>query len=170
MKSAHPPFLQPPFAAFSLEQPVALNYQRKTRRRTGPFGEQCSAADLDGTNPPAVAGMDAATDDVAAPIIIVVVVRVGIVSVVVGSKAKPYKRSPVKSVVKSSTLEPTPSEASAKAAAVEPTASEASMKATSTKAASAKATTVEATSSTAVETAASAKASSVATTTTTATS
>jgi hypothetical protein len=34
----------------------------------------CSSADLDGTNSPAVAGMHAATDDVATAVIIVVVV------------------------------------------------------------------------------------------------
>src|ERR1700675_4843730 len=73
--------------------------------------------------------MHAATDDVAAALVVVVVVRVGIVSVVVGAKAKPYKRTPVKSAVKSSTVEPTPHEASMKATTVEATASEASMEA-----------------------------------------
>ncbi len=73
--------------------------------------------------------MQAATDDVAAAIVVVVVV-VGVgISVVVGPKAKPYKRASVKSAVKSSTVEPTASEAAMKAAAVEATASDASMKA-----------------------------------------
>jgi cytoskeletal protein RodZ len=98
-------------------------------------------------------GMHAPPHHVAAAIAIVrIVVGVGIVSVVVGPKANPYKRTPVKSAVKSSTVksstvESTASEASTKAAAVETTASEASM---------------EATSATAVETAA-AKAASVTT-------
>jgi len=92
--------------------------------------------------------MQAATDDVAAAIVVVVVVvRVGI-SVVVGPKAKPYKRASVKSAVKSSTVEPTASEASVKSAAVEATASDASMKAAAVEAtasdASMKATAVEA--------------------------
>ena len=86
--------------------------------------------------------MHAATDDVAAAIVVVVVVRVGIVSVVVGSKAKPYKRTSVKSAVKSSTAEPTVSEGSMEGTAVEPTASEASMKATAVEAAAAKAASV----------------------------
>ena len=60
MKSAHPPFFQPPFAAFSLEHLVALNYVP-----AGLFGEQCSAADLDGTNPPAVPRQHALPHDVA---------------------------------------------------------------------------------------------------------
>ena len=74
--------------------------------------------------------MHAATDNVAtAVIVVVVIVRVGIVSVVVGAKARPYKRTPAKSAVKSSTVEPTPHEASMKATTVEATASEASMEA-----------------------------------------
>jgi hypothetical protein len=85
--------------------------------------------------------MYAATDDVAATIVVVVVVvRVGIV--VVGSEAKPYKRASVKSVVKSSTAEPTAIEASMKVAAAEAAASEASMKAAAVEAASAKAASV----------------------------
>src|SRR5713226_7968025 len=84
------------------------------RRRVFPVST-CSSADLDGTNSPAVAGMHAATNNVAtAVIIIVVIVRVGIVSVIVavGPEAEPYKRTSVKSAaVKSSTVEPTASEA-----------------------------------------------------------
>jgi cytoskeletal protein RodZ len=111
-----------------------------------------------------VAGVHAATDDVAAAIVgVVVVVGVGIVSVVVvGPKAKPYKRASVKSVVKSSTAEPTASEASVKSSTAEPTASEASMKATAVEAASAKATAVEAASAEAASVA-TAKAASVTT-------
>jgi len=90
---------------------------------------------LDGTNSPAVACHHAATDDVATAIVVVVVVRVGIVFVVVGSKAKPCKRASVKSAVKSSV----------KSSTVEPTASEAAMKATAVEAASAKAAAVTAT-------------------------
>jgi cytoskeletal protein RodZ len=83
-------------------------------------------------------GMHAPPHHVAAAIAIVgIVVGVGIVSVVVGPKAKPDKRTPVKSAVKSPTV---------KSSTVESTASEASMEATAAKAASAKATTVEATS------------------------
>src|SRR5712675_559395 len=86
------------------------------------------------TDSPAVACHHAATDDVATAIFVVVVVRVGIVSVVVGSKAKPCKRASVKSAVKSSV----------KSSTVEPTASEASMKATAVEAAPAKAAAVTA--------------------------
>src|SRR6266849_5451354 len=124
-------------------QRPAINKARPAGHAGGSFSVN-SSADLDGTNPPAVVGMHAATDDVAAAIVVVVVVvGVGIVSVVVvGPKAKPYKRAPVKSVVKSSTAEPTASEASMKAAAVEASAGEASMKATAVEAASAKAASV----------------------------
>ncbi len=76
------------------------------------------SADLDRSNPPAVAGMHAATDNVAtAVIIVVVIVCVGIVSVViaVGSEAEPYKRTSVKS----STVEATARETSMKAATAE---------------------------------------------------
>src|SRR6267142_2565112 len=83
-------------------------------------------------NSPAVACHHAATEDVATAIVVVVVVRAGIVSVVVGSKAKPCKRASVKSAVKSSV----------KSSTVEPTASEASMKATAVEAAFAKAAAV----------------------------
>jgi hypothetical protein len=69
-------------------------------------------------------------------------VGVGIVSVVVGPKAKPYKRTPVKSAVKSSTVESTANEASTKAAAVETTASEASMETAAAKAVSVAAATL----------------------------
>jgi hypothetical protein len=104
------------------------------------FGKQRSSADLDWANAPAIAGMYTATDDVAATIVVEVVVRAGIVSVVVGAKAKPYKCTPVKSVVKSSTVEAatveaTPSEATAKATTMETTAA-AVKAATSAKAAS----------------------------------
>jgi len=57
------------------------------------FSGSILSADLDGSNPPAVAGMHAATDNVAtAVIVVVVIVRVGIVSVIVavGSEAEPY--------------------------------------------------------------------------------
>src|SRR5258708_29587297 len=126
------------------------------------FGEQRSSADLDRANAPAIAGMYAATDDVAATIVVVVVVvLVRLLSVVVGAKAEAYECTPVKSAVKSSTVEPTPSEASMKgtvveasmeAAAAEPTASEATVKATSMKA-----PTVEDTTATALTAATAAK-------------
>src|ERR1700738_1109273 len=81
------------------------------------------SADLDRSNPPAVAGMHAATDNVAtAVIVVVVVVCVGIVSVIVavGSEAEPYKRTSVKfASVKSSTVEATVREPSMKAATAE---------------------------------------------------
>ena len=81
------------------------------------------SADLDRSNPPAVAGMHAATDNVAtAVIVVVVIVCVGIVSVIVavGSNAEPYKRTSVKSAsVKSSTVEATARETSMKAATAE---------------------------------------------------
>jgi hypothetical protein len=72
-------------------------------------------------------GMHAPPHHVAAAIAIVgIVVGVGIVSVVVGPKAKPYKRTPVKfSTVKSSTVESTASEASMEATAVETAAAKA---------------------------------------------
>jgi len=65
-----------------------------------------------------VAGLHAATDNVAtAVIIVVVIVCVGIVSVIiaVGSEAEPYKRTSVKS----STVEATARETSMKAATAE---------------------------------------------------
>src|ERR1700675_2578388 len=86
------------------------------------------SADLDRSNPPAVAGMHAATDNVAtAVIVVVVVVCVGIVSVIVavGSEAEPYKRTSVKFAavksfsVKSSAVEATARETSMKAATAE---------------------------------------------------
>src|SRR6202022_272411 len=83
------------------EKPAGVN------RRV--FSGSILSADLDRSNPPAVAGMNAATDNVAtAVIVVVVIVRVGIVSVVVavGSEAEPYKRKSVNSAsVKSSTME-----------------------------------------------------------------
>src|SRR5258708_27111357 len=55
------------------------------------FGEQRSSADLDRANAPAIAGMYAATDDLAATIagVVGLVVRGGMISVVLGHKAKP---------------------------------------------------------------------------------
>jgi hypothetical protein len=152
--------------------PAAINEAKPAGRAGGFFGEPCSSADLDGTNPPAVAGVHATTDDVAATIVVVVVVvGVGIVSVVVvGPKAKPYKRASVKSVVKSSTAEPTASEASMKAAAAEASASEASMKATAVEAASAEAASVATAKAASVTTAAAATSVTAAATATTATS
>jgi hypothetical protein len=83
------------------------------------------SADLERSNPPAVAGMHAATDNIAtAVIVVVVIVCVGIVSVIVavGSEAEPYKRTSVKSAsVKSSIAEATACETSMKAATVEAT-------------------------------------------------
>jgi hypothetical protein len=61
-------------------------------------------------------GVHAPPHHVAATIAIVRIV--GIVSVVVGPEAKPYKRTPAKSAVKSSTVKSTASEASMEAAAV----------------------------------------------------
>src|ERR1700736_3725187 len=87
------------------------------------FSGSILSADLDRSNPPAVAGMHAATDNVAAAVIVVVViVCVGIVSVIVavGSEAEPYKRTSVKSFsVKSSTVKATARETSMKAAPAE---------------------------------------------------
>src|SRR6202022_3723530 len=73
------------------ERPAGVN-------RRG-FSGSILSADLDRANPPAVGGMHAATDNVAAAVIVVVViVCVGIVSVIVavGSEAEPYKRTSVK--------------------------------------------------------------------------
>jgi hypothetical protein len=97
---------------------------RKARRREpAGFSGSILSADLDRSNPPAVAGMHAATDNVAtAVIVVVVIVRVGIVSVIVavGSEAEPYKRTSVKSAsVNSSTVEGTARETSMKAATAE---------------------------------------------------
>jgi hypothetical protein len=87
------------------------------------FSGSILTADLDRSNPPAVAGMHAATDNIAAAVIVVVViVPIGIVSVIVavGSDAEPYKRTSVKSTsVKSSTVEATVREPSMKAATAE---------------------------------------------------
>jgi hypothetical protein len=67
-------------------------------------------------------GMHAPPHHIAAAAIVGVVVGVGIVSVVVGPKAKAYKRTPVKSsTLKSSTVESTASEASMEATTVEAT-------------------------------------------------
>jgi uncharacterized membrane protein len=97
------------------EKPAGVN------RRV--FSGSILSADLDRSNPPAVAGMHAATDNVAAAVIVVVViVCVGIVSVIVavGSEAEPYKRTSVKSAsVKSSTVEAAARETSMKAATAE---------------------------------------------------
>jgi hypothetical protein len=68
--------------------------------------------------------MHAPPHHVAATIAIVrIVIAVGIVSVVVGPEAKPYKPTPAKSAAKSSTVESTAAKAaSAKATTVEPSA------------------------------------------------
>jgi hypothetical protein len=88
------------------------------REPGGSFQAGILSADLDRSNPPAVAGMHAATDNMAAAVVVVVViVSVGMVSVVVavGSEAKPYKRTSVKS----STMEVIACETSMKAGAAE---------------------------------------------------
>jgi hypothetical protein len=89
-------------------------------------------ADLDGTHPPAIAGHHATTNDLTATIFVIVVVRVGIISVVIsiGSKAKSYKpmstsEAPMKTAAVKATAVKTASVKTASAEAVTTAAAEA---------------------------------------------
>jgi hypothetical protein len=125
----------------TLPNPVLKLSDRKVHQREpASFQASISSADLDRSDPPAVAGMHAATDNVATAVIIVVVivcVRIVVVIVAVGSEAEPYKRTSVKSSAKPSTVKAMARETSMKAAAAEAsTTKSTAMEASSAKAAS----------------------------------
>jgi hypothetical protein len=104
------------------------------------------SADLDRSNPPAVAGMHAATDNVATAVTIVVVivsVRIVVVIVAVGSEAEPYKRTSMKSAVKSSAKPSTVEATAIEVSTTKSTAMEASSAKTASVTAATSATTSE---------------------------
>jgi hypothetical protein len=146
--------------------------QQKTRRRepAGPFGEQCSSADLDGTNPPAVPRQHALPHDVAAAVVTVVAVVVVVrIVVVIGVRPGADEEHPaVESVMETARCKAGagsdrgyPHSAAVPAATVPATSAAVPGHAAAVPTSST--TTVPAASATAVETTASAKAASVTT-------